>query len=118
MNSSVATSVITELNDVASAERQSNVDRTLRIVAGGYGKITAGMISRRQAWGVQTVLRYLNGLEGAGLIEHVGARRTVESAWRITSAGKEYLQNVTNGCWATTVKSQSPGSTERDHHGN
>jgi hypothetical protein len=113
-----ALAIITELNDLASAERRANIDRTLRIVAGGYGKITVNMISRRQAWGPRTVLRYLTALEEAGHAERNGGRGPNETPWRITSAGKEYLQSVTNGCWATTVESQSPGSIEREHHGN
>jgi len=116
--STQALTLITELNDLASAERRANIERTLRIVAGGYGKITVNMISKRQAWGPRSVLRYLTDLEAAGQVQRSGGRGPNEAAWRITPAGKEYLQSVTNGCWATTVESQSPGSTEREHHGN
>lgn len=109
---------LVEWNDAVAAERAVNVERTLRIVAGGYGKITITMISRRQAWGPRTVLRYLTDLETAGYVERSGGRGSNESAWRVTTAGKEHLQSVTSGREATTVETQSPGSTEREHHGN
>jgi len=98
-----------------AGHRQEDIDRTLRMVASGYSKLTARMISHREGWTMRTVMLHLRHLENLGFAEPVAKLVGKESAWRATPAGKEHLHSVTSGAWATTVR-EHPATLGRDQH--
>lgn len=101
------------LDSRASMQRQENIERCLRTVRAGYGKVTPNMLAKRYAWTPRSVQRYLNELREVGYAEPVARQVGKESAWRATDAGKAYLLDVTAGYIGTSLDLH-PAPQERD----